>query len=78
MAAILKPSEVYDIVAKYTTLEQSNEGSSMPARKNHSKERTARTPAVVEKTQALISDNSIVAKISIDCWCKRANNASNY
>jgi len=30
----------------------------MPARKIHSKERTARTPAVVERTQALISNNS--------------------
>ena len=30
----------------------------MPARKNHSKERTARIPAVVERAQALISDDS--------------------
>ncbi|KAG5338751.1 SETMR methyltransferase, partial [Acromyrmex charruanus] len=42
-------STVYDVVAKYTALEQSNEDSSMPARKSHSKEGTARTPAVVEK-----------------------------
>jgi len=28
-----------DVVAKYMALEQSNEGSSMPARKSHSKER---------------------------------------
>jgi len=30
-------STVYDIMAKYTASEQSNEGSSMPARKSHSK-----------------------------------------
>jgi len=28
----------------------------MPARKNYSKERTATTPAVIERVQALISD----------------------
>ncbi|KYM88774.1 Potassium/sodium hyperpolarization-activated cyclic nucleotide-gated channel 2 [Atta colombica] len=46
--------------------------SNMPARKRYSKERTARIPAVVERTQALISDNSkqSLQKISIDCWCK--------
>jgi len=44
-------------VAKYTALEQSNEGSNMPAKKSHSKERTARTPAVVERVQALILDD---------------------
>ena len=48
---------VYDVVAKYTALEQSNEDSSMPVRKSHSKERIARTSAVVERTQALISDD---------------------
>ena len=63
-------SIVYDVVAK-----QSNEDSSMPARKSHSKERTAShwkgSSADFGWTRA------IVAKISIDCWCKRANNASN-
>jgi len=48
-------STVYD--AKYMALKQSNEGSSMPARKSHSKECTARTPGVVERVQALISDD---------------------
>jgi len=43
-------------VAKYMALEQSNEDSSMPARKSHSKEHS-RIPAVVERTQALISDD---------------------
>jgi len=49
-------STVYYVVAKYTASEQSNEDSSMPARKTHSKERTVRTPEVVEMAQALISD----------------------
>jgi len=49
-------STVYDVVAKYTALEQSNEGSSMPTEKE-SLERTTKTSAVVEKTQALISDD---------------------
>jgi len=39
-------SIVFDVVAIYTALEQSNKG---PARKSHSKERTVRIPAVVEK-----------------------------
>ncbi|EGI62905.1 hypothetical protein G5I_08738, partial [Acromyrmex echinatior] len=50
-------STVYDVVVKYTALKQSNEGSSMPARKSHSKERTARIPAVIERAQTLISDD---------------------
>jgi len=50
-------STVYDIVAKYSALEQSNEDSNMSARKSHSKKRTTRTPAVVERAQALISDD---------------------
>jgi len=50
-------STVYDVVAKYSASEQSNESSSTPARKSHSKERTARIPAVVERTQALISED---------------------
>ena len=63
-------------MAKY--LEQSNEGSSMSARKSHSKECTARTTVVVERDRALISDDpgQSLRKL-IDCWCKRANNASN-
>jgi len=42
-------SIVYDVVAKYSASEQSNESSSMPTKKSHSKERTARTPAVGRK-----------------------------
>jgi len=48
---------VYDVVAKYSASEQSNKSFSTPTRKNHSKERTARTPAVIERTQALISED---------------------
>jgi len=71
-------STVYDVVAKYSASEQSNESSSTPARKSHSKERTARTPAMIERTQADFGrSRTIVAKISINCECKRANNASN-
>ena len=48
-------SIVYD-VTKYMALEHFNistalEGSSMSARKNHSKERTARTLAVIERAR---------------------------
>jgi len=50
-------STVYDVVAKYSASEQSNKSFSTPARKSHSKERTARTSAVVEKTQTLISED---------------------
>ena len=42
-------STIYNVVAKYTALKQSNEGSSMPAKKSHSKERIARTPAIIER-----------------------------
>jgi len=52
-----QPRKIYDIVAKYSASEQSNESFSAPARKSHSKERTARIPAVVERTQALISED---------------------
>jgi len=45
-------SIVYDVVAKYATVEQSNspECSSMLARKSHSKERITKTLAVVKRT----------------------------
>jgi len=49
-------SIVYDVMAKHSASEQSNESSSMPAKKSHSKE-CARTPAVVERIQALISED---------------------
>jgi len=50
-------STVYNVVAKYSASGQWNESSSTPARRSHSKERTARTPVVVERTQALISED---------------------
>jgi len=43
-------STVYDVVAKYSASEQSNENSSTPAKKSHSKEYTARTSAVIKRT----------------------------
>ena len=67
-------STVYDIVAKYTALEQFNKCSIMSARKSYSKERTAKTPAVVERIQADFEWLRAIAKISINCWCKQANN----
>ena len=42
-------STVYDVVAKYMALEQSNEDSSMPARKSHSKECTRGSPQSLKK-----------------------------
>jgi len=50
-------SIVYDVVAKYSASEQSNESSSTPARKSHSKECTVRISAMVERIQALISED---------------------
>jgi len=35
----------------------------MPARKSHSKERTARIPAVIKRAQALISDNRCALRL---------------
>jgi len=56
-------STVYNIVAKFSASEQSKESSSTPARKNHSKERTARTSTVVKRTQALISEEQSLRKL---------------
>ena len=47
-----------------TTLEESNEGSNMPAKKSHSKERTTRTLAVIERAQALISIGQSLQKLA--------------
>jgi len=46
-----------DVVAKYSASKQSNKSSSTPARKSHSKKRIARTPAMVERIQTLISED---------------------
>jgi len=43
-------STVYNVMAKYTGLEQFNKGFSMPARKSHSKERITKIPAIVGRT----------------------------
>jgi len=66
-------STVYNVVAKYTALEQSNEGSNMPARKSHSKERTVSTPAVVERAQAdfkspVIQGNTLRILMDVVPW----------
>ena len=53
-------STVYDVVAKYGAAEQSNENSSVPARKRHSKCRIVRTPEVVERAHALISQKKSI------------------
>jgi len=50
-------STVYGIMAKYNASEKSGEGSANPARKTHLRERVSRTAAVVEKAQALISED---------------------
>lgn len=42
-------STVYDIFAKYTELEKSNEGFAIPAKKSHSKERVVRAPEIVNQ-----------------------------
>ena len=51
----------YDVVAKYTTLELSNEGSSMPTRKSHSKNAPRGTHLSwgppIKSAQTLISDD---------------------
>ena len=65
-------STVYDIVAKYTALEQSNESSSMPGRNSRKN-----APRRFLQSLKEFDFRAIVAKISIDCWCKRANNPSN-
>jgi len=39
------------------TSETSEKGSANPMRKSHSKEKSVRTPAIIEKTQELISKN---------------------
>ena len=69
-------STVYDIVAKYIASEQSNEGSSMPARKSHSKKmHRSRKGSSADFGWPRV----IIAKIRIiDSWCKRTNNASNW
>lgn len=51
-------STVYDIVQKYAASDMSEESSANPARKIHSKKKTAKLPAVVQKAQELISEDS--------------------
>jgi len=68
-------STVYDIVAKYTALEQSKVLVCQRGRVTQ-KNTPRRFPQSLKELDFRWL-RAIVAKISIDCWCKRANNASN-
>ena len=73
-------STVHDVVVKYTALKQFNEGSSEEesfTRSAFTRKNTAKTPRSCWKSSSVDFgwSRAIVAKISIDCWCKRANNA---
>jgi len=50
-------STVYDVAAKYLASEASEKGSANPTRKSHSKEKSVRTPAIIERAQELISED---------------------
>ncbi|XP_032687204.1 uncharacterized protein LOC116851661 [Odontomachus brunneus] len=50
-------STVYDVAAKYLASETSEKGSANPTRKSHSKEKSVRTPAIIERAQELISED---------------------
>ncbi|EZA55143.1 hypothetical protein X777_05320 [Ooceraea biroi] len=50
-------STVYDVAAKYLASETFEKGSANPTRKSHSKEKSVRTPAIIEKAQELISED---------------------
>jgi len=67
-------STVYNVVAKYSASEQSNESSSTPARKSHSKEprKHREDPYSGRKDPSADFGRSrtIVAKISINYGCK--------
>jgi len=72
-------SIVYDVVTKYKALETVQRRFQHASEEESSKERTARTLAVIERVKSWFrTQATIVAKISIDCWYERANNASNY
>lgn len=50
-------STVYDIAQKYTASEKSGEGSAIPARKIHARQKGTRTPELINRAQELISEN---------------------
>jgi len=67
-------SIVFDVVAIYTALEQSNKG---PARKSRKNAPWGSLQLLKNSSADFGWPRTIVTKISIDCWCKRANNTSN-
>jgi len=49
-------TQVYDVAAKYLASE-TEKGSANSMRKSHSKEKSVRTPAIIERVQKLISED---------------------
>jgi len=47
---------VYDVTAKYLASETSEKYSANLARKSHLKEKSIRTPAIIERAQELVSE----------------------
>lgn len=50
-------STVYDVAAKYFDSEMTEMGSANPTRKSHSKEKSVRTPAMIQRAQELIYED---------------------
>jgi len=48
---------MYDVAVKYLVSETSEKGSANPTIKNHSKEKSVKTPAIIERAQELISED---------------------
>jgi len=48
---------IYDVATKYLVSETSKKDSANPTRERHSKEKSVRTPAIIKRTQELISDD---------------------
>jgi len=57
--SVLCESIVYDVAAKYLTLETFEKGSANLTRKSHSKEKSVRIPAIIKRAQELISELSL-------------------
>jgi len=71
-------STVYDVVAKYTALEQSKIPMCQRGRITWKNAPRGLPQSLKGLKRWFWMTRAIVVKISIDCWCKRANNASNY
>jgi len=50
-------STIYDVAVKYLVSEMSKKDFANSTRKSHSKEKSVRTPAIIERTQELISED---------------------